>query len=339
MAVRCGVSQATFETFHVAYLSYIFFVFQSGPKSPWALLTLSALDWRRIMSSGKLAAVCPRLCRAAAPSVVKTSGTRFVTAAQLPSAKRRANQQQQRWKGTFAPRHGKAIEPATLDKGSLQRQQQQAELNQDATQEPNELGQEGCGTGVAEEERQQQQQEPQRQASEVEEDGVKDKQSASVANVGDERLEQKAAQSASSPVENEPKPSTSTSKEPENTAGGAENIDTNPDPADISSQPTSEPPEVDIPLPDAATPGGPLEAIMHMPPPEDMEKKSSPPTMSPPRYVHHFDSYTLVKQLQEGGYTQNQSIAFMKGIRKLLAEHIDVAQESLVSKSDVENVS
>src|SRR5690625_2065382 len=63
------------------------------------------------------------------------------------------------------------------------------------------------------------------------------------------------------------------------------------------------------------------------------------PHMSPPPYVHHFDSYSLVKQLQEGGYSQEQATTAMKAIRTLLAQNLDVAQKSLVSKSDVENVS
>ena len=83
--------------------------------------------------------------------------------------------------------------------------------------------------------------------------------------------------------------------------------------------------------------GGPLEAVLHMQPPEVVAKQH--PAMSPPPYVHHFDSYGLVKQLQDGGYSQPQATTAMKGIRTLLAQNLDVAQSSLVSKSDVENVS
>jgi hypothetical protein len=61
--------------------------------------------------------------------------------------------------------------------------------------------------------------------------------------------------------------------------------------------------------------------------------------MAPPPYVHHFDTYSLVKQLGDGGYSQAQAIEVMKGVRAILAQNLDVAQESLVSKSDVENVS
>ncbi|KAJ2969534.1 hypothetical protein NUW58_g9967 [Xylaria curta] len=79
---------------------------------------------------------------------------------------------------------------------------------------------------------------------------------------------------------------------------------------------------------------GPMEAVLHMPTPAT---KSRHPHISKPTYVHHFDSYTLVKQLQAGGYTQNQAITAMKAVRTILAQNLDVAQEGLVGKSDVDN--
>jgi hypothetical protein len=78
---------------------------------------------------------------------------------------------------------------------------------------------------------------------------------------------------------------------------------------------------------------GPLEAVLHMPPPERLHH----PHISTPPYVHHFDSYTLVKQLEASGYTKAQAITAMKAVRSLLAQNLDVAQDGLVSKSDVEN--
>lgn len=62
-----------------------------------------------------------------------------------------------------------------------------------------------------------------------------------------------------------------------------------------------------------------------------------PPHLVPPPYVHHFDSYSLVRQLAISGYTQAQAITAMKAVRSLLGRHLDVAQAGLVSKSDVEN--
>ncbi|KAI1423591.1 hypothetical protein F5Y12DRAFT_527251 [Xylaria sp. FL1777] len=78
---------------------------------------------------------------------------------------------------------------------------------------------------------------------------------------------------------------------------------------------------------------GPMEAVLHMPPPDE----SHHPHISKPTYVHHFDSYTLVKQLQASGYTQDQAITVMKAVRAILAQNLDVAQEGLVGKSDVDN--
>ncbi|KAJ0162861.1 hypothetical protein CTA2_3900, partial [Colletotrichum tanaceti] len=88
---------------------------------------------------------------------------------------------------------------------------------------------------------------------------------------------------------------------------------------------------------DQAKKSGPLEAILHMGPPEEAAAAKQHPPMSPTPYVHHFDSYSLVKDLERGGYSKEQSITLMKAIRAILAQNLDVAQESLVSKSDVEN--
>jgi hypothetical protein len=67
------------------------------------------------------------------------------------------------------------------------------------------------------------------------------------------------------------------------------------------------------------------------------DKPSKPPHLTPTPYIHHFDSYTLVKQLTAGGYTLEQAIISMKAIRTLLASNLDVAQAGLVSKANVEN--
>jgi hypothetical protein len=85
----------------------------------------------------------------------------------------------------------------------------------------------------------------------------------------------------------------------------------------------------------------PLETILHMPPPETVEEQnaSKPPHLQTPPYVHHFDTYTLVQQVEAGGFTNEQSITAMKAVRGLLALNLDVAKAGLVSKSDVENES
>lgn len=78
---------------------------------------------------------------------------------------------------------------------------------------------------------------------------------------------------------------------------------------------------------------GPMDAVLHMPPPGE----HAHPHISKPPYVHHFDTYTLVKQLEAGGYSKEQAITIMKAVRGLLAQNLDIAQDGLVSKSDVDN--
>ncbi|TAQ89266.1 hypothetical protein B7494_g2403 [Chlorociboria aeruginascens] len=83
----------------------------------------------------------------------------------------------------------------------------------------------------------------------------------------------------------------------------------------------------------------PLETVLQMPPPESLEEENAakPPHLQTPPYVHHFDTYTLVQQVEAGGFTMDQSITAMKAVRGLLALNLDVAKKGLVSKSDVEN--
>ncbi|RBQ72147.1 hypothetical protein VDGD_21459 [Verticillium dahliae] len=75
---------------------------------------------------------------------------------------------------------------------------------------------------------------------------------------------------------------------------------------------------------------GPLEAMLQMPEPgTDEGGARQHPHLSPPPYVHHFDSYSLVRQLQAGGYTEVQATSVMKAVRRILAQNLDVAQDSL----------
>lgn len=55
-------------------------------------------------------------------------------------------------------------------------------------------------------------------------------------------------------------------------------------------------------------------------------------------YVHHFDTFKFVRDLENGGFSEQQSVRLMKAARSLLAMNLKVANENLVSKSDVENV-
>jgi len=86
---------------------------------------------------------------------------------------------------------------------------------------------------------------------------------------------------------------------------------------------------------------GPMETVLEMPMPESPEEQNAakPPHLQTPPYVHHFDTYTLVQQVQAGGFTTEQAITSLKAVRGLLAQNLGVAKAGLVSKSDVENVS
>ena len=83
----------------------------------------------------------------------------------------------------------------------------------------------------------------------------------------------------------------------------------------------------------------PLETILQMGAPRtEKPEEHKAPHLQAPLYVHHFDTFTLVKDLERGGFSEEQSVTLMKAVRGLLAVNLDVARESLVSKSDVENV-
>ncbi|KAL2828218.1 hypothetical protein BDW59DRAFT_143368 [Aspergillus cavernicola] len=89
--------------------------------------------------------------------------------------------------------------------------------------------------------------------------------------------------------------------------------------------------------------GNPLEGVLHMPPPSSYLTPSTtgphnqPTHMAAPPYVHHFDTYTLVQDLANGGFSDKQSVTIMKAVRKILQNNLDFAKHNLTSKSDVEN--
>ncbi|KAF2840365.1 hypothetical protein M501DRAFT_972589 [Patellaria atrata CBS 101060] len=82
----------------------------------------------------------------------------------------------------------------------------------------------------------------------------------------------------------------------------------------------------------------PMETVLEMPSPsEDRDSKHKPPHLQPPPYVHHFDTYSLVKDLEKSGFKLEQSVTVMKAVRGILADNMELAREGLVGKSDVEN--
>ncbi|KAF2454382.1 hypothetical protein BDY21DRAFT_352702 [Lineolata rhizophorae] len=85
--------------------------------------------------------------------------------------------------------------------------------------------------------------------------------------------------------------------------------------------------------------GTPLETVLAMPSPAEESDRSKPPHLQPPRYVHHFDTWGLVRHLEQGGFQQKHAVTSMKAVRAILADNMELAQQGLVSKSDVENES
>lgn len=88
----------------------------------------------------------------------------------------------------------------------------------------------------------------------------------------------------------------------------------------------------------------PLEGVLHMPSPSayltptgPSASGDKPPHLSPAPYVHHFDTYSLVRDLSNGGFGQDNAVTIMKAVRLILQNNIDLAKQSLTSKSDVEN--
>ncbi|MCJ1226762.1 hypothetical protein MMC12_003415 [Toensbergia leucococca] len=151
---------------------------------------------------------------------------------------------------------------------------------------------------------------------------------------------------ASSPKQDDKKPDEAPRKEPPKSSQEATSNPTSPKPAseakpslaielDASESHPQESPDTTA----QQNISKPLETVLQMDPPKptiDADGHRLPNLHAPP-YVHHFDTFTLVRDLEKGGFTEPQSVTIMKAVRSLLAMNMDVAKEGLVSKSDVEN--
>lgn len=93
-----------------------------------------------------------------------------------------------------------------------------------------------------------------------------------------------------------------------------------------------------VPPPDPPKTGDakPLDSVLHMPS-TTQEEEHKPPHLKTPPYVHHFDTYGLVQELNKSTYTPEQSIYIMKAVRQILLDNMALARAGLVSKSSVEN--
>jgi hypothetical protein len=135
--------------------------------------------------------------------------------------------------------------------------------------------------------------------------------------------------SASSSPSEESKPETAEETlEPQQEQQSPTKEDT-PDPVATPA----DPPPAELNVPD----NSPKDTVLAMPAPSEVAEEDKPPHLQAPPYVHHFDTWTLVRSLQTGGFSQDQSTTVMKAVRTILADNMDLARRGLVSKSNVEN--
>jgi hypothetical protein len=80
----------------------------------------------------------------------------------------------------------------------------------------------------------------------------------------------------------------------------------------------------------------PVDSVLHMPSPQDDDHHRAL-HLRTPTYVHHFDTYGLVRELDRSAYTRDQAMTLMKAVRGMLMSNMELAREGLVSKSNVEN--
>ncbi|KAK5014957.1 hypothetical protein LTR60_003104, partial [Cryomyces antarcticus] len=157
--------------------------------------------------------------------------------------------------------------------------------------------------------------------------------------LSDKREEQARSATPPSPDKAE-KPEKKDKKDVDGSPGPAPDQSTMSRSALLDSQESS--PTVPPPGSPSAGEAKPLETVLQMQPPSSSKEANSdkshrPPHLQTPPYVHHFDTYTLVKKLEDGGFSQDQSVTAMKAVRSLLADNMELARDGLVSKSNVEN--
>ncbi|KAE8154773.1 hypothetical protein BDV25DRAFT_126224 [Aspergillus avenaceus] len=151
------------------------------------------------------------------------------------------------------------------------------------------------------------------------------------------------------PISHAQDPTTSESKNepPADDATGHEEPTEDSQETDQLSASVDENPSEERPEPrDSQITGSPLDGVFHMPSPSSYLTPSGvPPTsdqkppLTPPPYIHHFDTFSLVRDLSKGGFTEDQSVTIMKAVRNILHNNLDLARQNLTSKSDVENES
>lgn len=283
-------------------------------------------------AAGRLTFLYPQLVRAATRGCSPTLGRATSASASATATTTTNAATTVRWNSLISKRHGKAVEPAEWEKQQQQQLQQQKQQEQD---EQTRATQDKTATAGTTEESPAEAQAKSDIGKLYFESGEKKASQAAAADAPEtDAAALKSQQQGPKSAQTQAEP-----KSPEPTSAETEAIPMGPpkpqtDSSDSSSTASAEP-KTDKPK-DTPKMSDKLDSVYYMGAPESLS--SSMPSMSPPKYVHHFDSYSLVKQLQEGGYSSDQATTLMKAVRAILAHNLDIAQEKLVSKSDVENV-
>ncbi|KAJ5612696.1 hypothetical protein N7510_005890 [Penicillium lagena] len=145
----------------------------------------------------------------------------------------------------------------------------------------------------------------------------------------------------STPSRSNPQPGDQLDENPATVDVGEDNWAAAPTPLHEAAASEEKPEPDPIPPPNQSA----FEEVYHMPGPSaslfptgsSPSDHNSSPHLTPGPYVHHFDTYSLVRDLSHGGFTTDHSITIMKAVRSILQRNLDLARESLTSKSDVEN--
>jgi tRNA uridine 5-carbamoylmethylation protein Kti12 len=87
---------------------------------------------------------------------------------------------------------------------------------------------------------------------------------------------------------------------------------------------------------DSGKPASSLDRVLDVQSPNRPDEEK-PPHLQAPKYVHHFDTWSIVKDLEKGGFSQEQTVTIMKAVRGLLGDSMGLARKALVSKSNEEN--
>ncbi|KAL6885094.1 hypothetical protein HDV57DRAFT_492048 [Trichoderma longibrachiatum] len=298
---------------------------------------------------GRLAFLYPQLLRTAARGCGGPTVGWATTASTTTTTTTTTNHTCARWNGSFAKRHGKAVEPAEWDKQQQQQgQKQDKDKDVPVPAETTVEGETADGTTAAADTA------AEAQAKtdigklffrEGDKDKDKDKKAAKKAAADapetdvaalktqqqQQQQQQEASKAAQGQTESKSESETSSSGLPPKQADASDASASTSTTSGSSTDPKPGVPKAGTKMSDK------LDTVYYMGAPEHVSQQT--PSMAPPKYVHHFDSYSLVKQLQEGGYRGDQAVTMMKAIRTILAHNLDMAQERLVSKSDVENES